>query len=142
MRKMKPIVFMKNRSFEVSICFLRMYQFGLNWPWPKLGLIYSRKFSIPGNGNENFFLRKKGLFFLRIATFYSFFSRLKYCLRNNKAFRESLPKRLRILVEKSPVSKFQPLCTGGQNLRSEFWLEIKIILTKLTSGNTKMASEV
>ena len=28
-----------------------------------------------------------------------------------------------------------------ENLRSEFWLQIKILLFKSTSGNTKMASE-
>ena len=28
-----------------------------------------------------------------------------------------------------------------ENLRSEFWLEIKILLYKSTPGNTKMASE-
>ena len=28
-----------------------------------------------------------------------------------------------------------------ENSRSEFWLEIKILLYKSTSGNTKMASE-
>ena len=121
-----------------------------------LGLVHSREYpknhsreyrknhksfpGIPGNGNENFFLRKKKPIFYVLQRFTLSFHVWSIVL--GKHFKESLPKRLRILVEKSPVSKFRPLCTGGRNLRSEFWLEIKILLTKLTSGNTKMASEV